>query len=205
MFKRKFNFNLIIGKKLTAFQKFTEWKTQRKCNVTNNNVIENRSALRLLSFFLFGSSNCHFLFSLKSIFERKEYVKSRNLTHVMSFIIIPSFIHGACALSYKLLTFNVNKNWHWLKHKWGWSFSFIHSLSFQTMLTAISMSAIATNGVVPAGGSYFMISRWIQCHQIVARYYNVFVSLLCLYDQMKRRKGKKEEYRRRKVVWTKNK
>uniref|UniRef100_A0A8C6UQ50 Solute carrier family 12 member 5a n=1 Tax=Neogobius melanostomus TaxID=47308 RepID=A0A8C6UQ50_9GOBI len=28
-----------------------------------------------------------------------------------------------------------------------------------TMLTAISMSAVATNGVVPAGGSYYMISR----------------------------------------------
>ncbi|OXB76111.1 UNVERIFIED_CONTAM: hypothetical protein H355_000210 [Colinus virginianus] len=32
-------------------------------------------------------------------------------------------------------------------------------LTWMTMLTTISMSAIATNGVVPAGGSYFMISR----------------------------------------------
>lgn len=62
MFKRKFNFNSIIGKKLTAFQKFTEWKTQRKCNVTNNNVIENRSALRLLSFFYLVQATVIFYF-----------------------------------------------------------------------------------------------------------------------------------------------
>ena len=31
--------------------------------------------------------------------------------------------------------------------------------SLQTMTTAISLSAIATNGVVSGGGSYFLISR----------------------------------------------
>ncbi|XP_054618601.1 solute carrier family 12 member 7-like isoform X1 [Dunckerocampus dactyliophorus] len=39
------------------------------------------------------------------------------------------------------------------------SFAIVSVCCACTLLTAISMSAIATNGVVPAGGSYYMISR----------------------------------------------
>ncbi|XP_042353485.1 solute carrier family 12 member 7-like [Plectropomus leopardus] len=39
------------------------------------------------------------------------------------------------------------------------SFAIVSMCCICTLLTAISMSAIATNGVVPAGGSYYMISR----------------------------------------------
>ncbi|XP_058269870.1 solute carrier family 12 member 7-like isoform X2 [Hemibagrus wyckioides] len=39
------------------------------------------------------------------------------------------------------------------------SFAIVFMCCACTLLTAISMSAIATNGMVPAGGSYYMISR----------------------------------------------
>uniref|UniRef100_A0A4W4HHX3 Solute carrier family 12 member 7a n=1 Tax=Electrophorus electricus TaxID=8005 RepID=A0A4W4HHX3_ELEEL len=39
------------------------------------------------------------------------------------------------------------------------SFAMVFMCCACTLLTAISMSAIATNGMVPAGGSYYMISR----------------------------------------------
>jgi len=41
---------------------------------------------------------------------------------------------------------------------WG-AFGLVGFCCLTTLLTAISMSAIATNGKVPAGGSYYMISR----------------------------------------------
>ncbi|VVC39546.1 Hypothetical protein CINCED_3A020893 [Cinara cedri] len=40
-----------------------------------------------------------------------------------------------------------------------YGFGIVFTCCCVTMLTAISMSAIATNGVVPAGGPYFLISR----------------------------------------------
>lgn len=47
-----------------------------------------------------------------------------------------------------------------LKHSGIWEgLGLIFFCCLTTMLTAISMSAIATNGRVPAGGSYYMISR----------------------------------------------
>ncbi len=36
---------------------------------------------------------------------------------------------------------------------------FYENTLFKTLLTSISTSAIATNGIVPAGGPYFIISR----------------------------------------------
>lgn len=49
----------------------------------------------------------------------------------------------------------------WIVGTAGWlqAFVIVSLCCLSTLLTAISLSAIATNGVVPAGGAYFLISR----------------------------------------------
>lgn len=136
--------------------------------LTNNTTLWSRNAAMCLL-----SSSCHFHFSRN---RSKSFQKTRLCFRLW-------FLHRS--IIQQLQAFTIHRRCEWQRSNEPDHFHYSFFISFQTMLTAISMSAIATNGVVPAGGSYFMISRWLQCRRIVARCYNVYASALCKWKEGK--------------------
>ena len=96
-------------------------------------------------------------------FETDDGPKNHNQLHLLNGVIVPCMLHMMGILFFLRITWAVGVT-GWVGTLWYRSFSLLTTSMFivgesMALFTAMSLSALCTNGKMRAGGAYYMISR----------------------------------------------